>query len=262
MSALRSRLALVASGFLCLITAKAAAQDLFEIQVYPYDTVAPGRTMVEFHTNFFPSGTTEAAPGEFPLNHQAHLTVEITHGFTRYFETALYVVTAMYVPNEGPKFAGWRIRPRFRLPELDNFPFKVSLSFEVGFNQPEFEADTRTLEIRPIFEREEGRLYVSINPDLTKSLRGPGSSDGIGFEPGVKVAWDVTPKIAAGVEYYAETGPIKHFEPWSEQHHLLFPTVDLNVSPDWELNFGVGRGLTNTSEHWIVKTIVGYRFKH
>jgi hypothetical protein len=34
------------------------------------------------------------------------------------------------------------------------------------------------------------------------------------------------------------------------------------VSPDWELNFAVGRGLTSASEHWIFKSIVGYKFKH
>jgi hypothetical protein len=36
---------------------RAAAQDLFEIQVYPYQTVEPGRTMVELHTNYFASGS-------------------------------------------------------------------------------------------------------------------------------------------------------------------------------------------------------------
>jgi len=41
---------------------------------------------------------------------------------------------------------------------------------------------------------------------------------------------------------------------------LIFPTLDVNTGPNWELNFGVGRGLTGTSERWIVKWIVGYRF--
>ncbi len=36
---------------------RAGAQDLFEIQVYPYDTVEPGVTMFEFHTNFTPGGS-------------------------------------------------------------------------------------------------------------------------------------------------------------------------------------------------------------
>jgi outer membrane putative beta-barrel porin/alpha-amylase len=238
-----------------------SAQDLFEIQVYPYETVEPGRTMVELHTNYFPSGTTEAAPGEFPENHQSHVTIEVTHGFTKYFECAGYLVMAAHVPNEGGRFAGARIRPRFRLPETPNLFFNISISFELGFNQSEFEANTRTLEIRPIFEHAQGRFYLSINPDLSKALKGPDSDEGPEFEPGVKASWNVTKTIAAGVEYYGATGDITNFEPRSQQHHMIFPTVDLDVSPDWELNFAVGRGLTGTSEHWVVKSIVGYKFR-
>jgi hypothetical protein len=242
--------------------AQAAAQDLFEIQVYPYQTVEPGRTMVELHTNYFASGTTDAPPGEFPMDHQSHMTIEVTHGFAKYFECAGYLVMASNVPGHGGEFAGARIRPRFRFPETPNFFFNVSLSFELGFNQPEFEANTRTLEIRPILEHEQGRLYLSINPDLSMALKGPDSGEGPEFEPGVKVAWSVVPKIAAGVEYYAATGPINNFDPGDQQRHMIFPTIDLDVSPDWELNFAVGRGLTSASEHWIFKSIVGYKFKH
>ena len=58
-------------AFIIFVTAafaapSAGAQDLFEIQVYPYETVEPGKTMVEMHTNFFPKGTTETAPGASP----------------------------------------------------------------------------------------------------------------------------------------------------------------------------------------------------
>jgi hypothetical protein len=242
--------------------APAVAQDLFEIQVYPYDTVEPGHTMLEFHTNFIPSGTKTTEGGVFANHHQFHITMEITHGFTKYFETGFYIETAPYVPNEGAKFTGWHIRPRFRFPDSERFPFKVSVSLEYAFNQPGFDVNRQTLEIRPIFERQEGRLYLSINPDLSVAIKGPDSGTAPGFAPNAKIGWDVTKKIAAGLEYYAETGPVKHFDPLSEQHHILFPAVDLNVSPDWEFNFGVGRGLTNTSEHWIIKAIVGYRFRH
>src|SRR5262245_56787832 len=239
----------------------AAAQDLFEIQVYPYMTVEPGHTMVELHSNYFPSGTPDAPPGEFPLHNQLDMTLEVTHGFTKYFECAGYLVTAAYVPGEGARFAGASIRPRFRFPETPNFFFNISLSFELAFNQSEFESNTRTLEIRPILEHEQGRLYLSINPNLGIALKGPEADEGPDFEPSVKLAWNVTPVIAAGVEYYAATGVITHFEPWSEQRHILFPTIDLEVSPDWELNFGVGRGLSGASQHWVMKSIVGYRFK-
>jgi hypothetical protein len=240
----------------------AAAQDLFEIQVYPWETVEPGHTMLEFHTNFIPSGTTTSEDGVFPNHHQFHLTAEITHGFTKYFETGFYLETAPYVPNEKAQFTGFHIRPRFRLPEWKGFPFKVSVSFEYAWNRPHFDPNSQTLEIRPIFERQDGRLYLSINPDLSVAIKGPDSDSAPAFEPNMKIGWDFTKIISGGLEYYAETGPVKHFDKLSDQHHILLPAIDLNVSPDWEFNFGVGRGLTNTSEHWVVKAIVGYRFKH
>ena len=140
----------------------AGAQDLFEIQVYPYQTVEPGRTMAEMHTNFYPDGGGAAAPGEFANRHQVHTTLEVTHGFTKYFECAGYLVIAAHVPGHGGEFAGARIRPRFRLPETPSLFYNISVSFEVGFNQPEFEANTRTLEIRPILEHEQGRLYLAV----------------------------------------------------------------------------------------------------
>jgi hypothetical protein len=242
------------------VPAAAAAQDLFEIQVYPYETVKPGETMFEFHTNFIPSGTADTGEGLFANNHQFHETMEITHGWTDMFETGFYIETA-HVPGVGEKFTGWHIRPRFRLPESKTFPFRVSVSLEYAFNQPGFDPNSQTLEIRPIFDRQDGRLYLSINPDMSLATKGPDAGSAPGFEPQVKVGWDFTPQINAGLEYYSETGTVKHFDPLSDQHHILVPSIDLNVSPDWELNFGVGRGLTGTSEHWVVKGIVGRRFK-
>jgi len=238
----------------------ANAQDLYEIQVYPYMTVPAGRTMVEVHSNYFARGTTDVGP-EFPLNHQSHATLEVTHGFTNYFECAGYFVTAAHVPGEGARVVGGRIRPRFRFRETPNLFFNISVSFEFGFQEAEFEANTRTLEIRPILEHEQGRFYLSINPVVGKALRGPESGEAFDFEPSVKTAWNVTPIIAAGVEYYGATGPITDFAPVHDQAHMIFPTIDLDVSPDWELNFGVGRGITDASQRWVIKGIVGYQFK-
>jgi hypothetical protein len=240
----------------------AAAQDFFEIQVYPYLTVPKGRTMVEVHSNYFADGTTDAPPGEFPLHGQAHGTLEVTHGFTNYFECAGYLVAATHVPGEGGRWAGARIRPRVRFKETPQLFFNFSLSAEFGFNRSEFEANERTLEIRPIMEHEQGRLYLSINPVVGKALKGPDSDEPFDFEPGVKLGWNVTRVVVVGFEYYGATGAITDFEPGPDQRHMIFPTLDLEVSPDWELNFGIGRGLTGASQNWVAKSIIGYRFKH
>ena len=55
-------------------------------------------------------------------------------------------------------------------------------------------------------------------------------------------------------------GPVSNFDPISDQSQQIFPTIGLNVSPDWELNFGVGVDVTNSSDHLIVKCIVGRGF--
>src|SRR2546430_16582836 len=112
------RVRFVLAALVVCAAAPASAQDLFEIQVYPYETVEPGRTMLEFHTNFIPSGTRDSEAGVFPNHHQFHVTAEITHGFTKYFETGFYIETAPYVPDHGAYFTGWHIRPRLRLPEV------------------------------------------------------------------------------------------------------------------------------------------------
>ncbi|HJY87800.1 MAG TPA: hypothetical protein VKE24_13275 [Candidatus Acidoferrales bacterium] len=125
----------------------------------------------------------------------------------------------------------------------------------------QFDPNTITLEIRPILEKDIGKWYFSLNPDLTKSVRGPDRHSGLGFEPGLKISYNLTKRLAPGLEYYAETGPIDHFRPLDQQHHLIFSTLYVNASPDWELDFAVGRGLTGSSEHWIVKWIIGRRFK-
>jgi len=39
----------------------------------------------------------------------------------------------------------------------------------------------------------------------------------------------------------------------------IVPAIDLNVSPKWEFNFGVGVGVTRGTDHLIVKMIIGRR---
>ena len=46
---------------------------------------------------------------------------------------------------------------------------------------------------------------------------------------------------------------------WHIQHQI-FPAIDLNVSPKWEFNFGVGIGITRSTDHLILKMIIGRRF--
>jgi hypothetical protein len=82
---------LSAGALLGLLLGPALAQGNFEIQVYGSETVAPGRTMVELHSNSAIQGTTRVEDGVLPTQHAVHETLEITHGWTSWFETDFYI---------------------------------------------------------------------------------------------------------------------------------------------------------------------------
>lgn len=237
----------------------ASAQDNYEIQVYGSDTVPAGRTMVELHSNYTIEGNREVVNGVLPDNHAFHETLEITHGFTSWFETGFYLFTSIQ-PDEGWKWVGDHIRPRVRIPEEWHWPVGLSLSTEIGYQQPSFSEDTWTWELRPIIDKQLGPLYLSFNPAFEKSLSGLNSNQGWAFAPSAKASFSITKVIALGVEYYSSLGSIGDFSPWEEQQHQIFPVIDLNLSPDFEFNFGVGFGLTKGTDDLLVKLILGYQF--
>lgn len=242
-----------------LVISQAAAQDNYEIQVYGVDTVAPGHTMVELHSNFAVEGSKTSVDGTLPTNHALHETVEITQGFSDWFETGFYIFTS--VQSDGHWYwVGDHIRPRVRVPESWHWPVGVSLSNEIGYQRPLFSVDTWTWEIRPIVDRQLGPWYLSFNPTLDLALHGPGVSRGAEFSPNAKVSFNFTKRIAGGLEYYGAYGPINNFDPLQEQQQQLFPVIDVDFGPQWEFNFGVGFGLTNSTDHLIVKCILGRRF--
>jgi hypothetical protein len=240
-------------------TAGALAQDNYEIQVYASELVPPKTTMVEMHSNFTVNGSKNVVDGVQPTNHAMHETLEITEGFADWFETGFYVFSSIQ-PDGGWQWVGDHIRPRIAVPEKWHWPVGLSLSQEVGYTQRKFTADIWTYELRPIIDKTIGPWYLGFNPTFDRSLHGPGVTRGWEFSPNVKISYDFTKKITGGIEYYGATGPATEFDPISQQQHQIFPTIDLNLSPKWEFNFGVGWGLTPATDHLIVKCILGRRF--
>src|SRR5665213_1082731 len=237
----------------------ARAQGNYEIQVYGSDTVAPRSTMVELHSNFTADGQRQFIDGTEPTHHAEHETIEITQGINKWSELGFYIFTSER-SGQGGQWGGDHLRPRVRVPDSWHWPVGASLSMEVGYQRAFFSPDTWTWEIRPIVDKQLGRFYWAINPAFERTWHGPGVADGLDFAPNVKVSWDFTKKVTGGIEYYADYGNIRHIVSMHDQQQMFFPAIDLNVSPDWELNFGVGVGPTAATDHWIIKGIVGRRF--
>ena len=236
-----------------------SAQDNYEIQVYPSETVPPKTTMVELHSNFIFQGSKTTEEGVLPTEHELHETIEITQGFTPWFETGFYIFTT--VPNgQGWRWVGDHIRPRVRAPESWHWPVGASLSFEFGYARPIYSTSVWSLEIRPIVDQQKGRLYWSINPALERAYTGPESRRGWEFSPDAKISWNFTKAVAFGLEYYAGFGPVAGLDPFPYQAQQFVPAFDLDVSPKWEINFGLGVGVTRATDHMLFKAIIGRRF--
>ncbi|MFZ0688523.1 MAG: hypothetical protein WAM68_01755, partial [Acidobacteriaceae bacterium] len=78
----------------CFAAATAAmAQENYEIQVYPSETMAPGTLLVELHSNYTVEGSTSVNYGVRPTQGEEHETVEFTQGLSKWSELGFYVFT-------------------------------------------------------------------------------------------------------------------------------------------------------------------------
>ena len=244
---------------LTVLPALAHAQGNYEIQVYGSNTVPPKTLMVELHSNFTFEGQNEVIDGVYPTTHQLHETLELTQGINSWSEVGFYVFT-----NEqngyGVQWVGDHIRPRVRAPDSWGWPVGASLSMEIGYQRAVYSPDTWTWEIRPIIDKAVGRWYFAVNLALERTLHGPDVNQGLAFAPSAKISYDFTRVVSGGLEYYADYGPLDGFVAVHNQQQQIFAVTDLNVSPLWEINIGVGIGATASTDHLIFKCILGRRF--
>ena len=245
--------------FLLALTCAAFAQDNYEIQTYGADTQAPRSTMVELHSNFAFEGSKTVRNGVLPSNHAEHETLEITQGINDWAEVGFYVFTSIQ-SDGGWQWVGDHIRPRVRVPDAWHWPVGVSLSTEIGYQRAAFSPDTWTWEIRPIVDKKLGRWYFAFNPALDRSFHGPGVNQGVTFSPNAKFSFDLTKKVAAGLEYYASYGSLSGFDALRDQQQQFFPSIDVDFAPQWEFNAGLGIGATRSTDHLLLKCIIGRRF--
>jgi hypothetical protein len=264
MITLKIRSLAICGTLLFTFAVSAVAQDNYEIQVYGSEATPKNVTMVEIHSNFTVDGSKRVINGVAPSNHAMHETLEITHGWTDWFETGFYVFSSIQ-PDDALNDGGWNwvgdhIRPRFTAPMSWHWPVGVSISQEIGYQRRRFSEDSWNYELRPIIDKKIGGWYFSFNPAFDRALHGLNTGRGWEFSPNVKISYDFTKKIAGGVEYYGALGPVSQFDPISQQSQQIFPTIDLNLSPNWEFNFGAGVDVSNSSDHLILKCIIGRRF--
>ncbi|MBV8055963.1 MAG: hypothetical protein JO071_12065, partial [Deltaproteobacteria bacterium] len=109
------------------------------------------------------------------------------------------------------------------------------------------------LELKPIIEKDLGRVSLVLNPVFEKPLYGVGHDQGFefGYRNGVYYRW--MRYLSPGVEFYGGIGLIDDSDPLSEQQHYIFPVMWGELPYGIEYNLGPGFGLTSNSDHVLIK---------
>lgn len=231
-----------------LIQSAARAQESYEIQVYASPTMEKNSSMVELHSNISPMGP----KNENAFSHPLHETLEITTGISNNFEIGVYLFNRF--ANGRLMCTGSHIRPRLTVPDSWKWKLGVSLSLEAGFiKDPLTNIVDWAYEIRPIFDKTLGKHYISFNPAIDGSF----TSHEVSFSPNIKYSFTVNSTYALGIEYYGAVGKPFSWDPYDQQTHQFYAVTDLSLDPKYEISFGIGLGITASSDQCNIKLILG-----
>jgi hypothetical protein len=226
-----------------------------EIQVYNAGIAAVGQFTIEQHLNYVALGQKDPPfPGGLVSNHSLNGTPEFAYGLTDWWEVGLYLPFAV----QDQKFLSdaLKLRTLFVSPHADQRDFFYGVNLEFSNTTPPFAQTRFALEVRPIIGIRNADYEFIVNPIIDAGFGKLGELD---FAPAARLARKLAPDTYLGLEYYADFGEIGNFPKLADQQHTLFLVTDFKLGVV-DVDFGVGYGLTSSSDRWVIKTIIGYAF--
>jgi hypothetical protein len=241
-------------GLLALAPGLAGAALSDEIQVYDDDINAPREIGLELHVNGTPKGrSVPDYPGEVVPNHGLRITPEFSYGLTRVWEAGLYIPSNFDSAGRG-SLAGWKLRLKWLPIHGDQGGWFAGANGELSRVARKFSESRNAFELRTIGGYRADAWLVAVNPVFGWNLS-PGFRSGTpDFSLGVKATRDVAEKVALGAEYYSEMGTTSRILPLARQANTLYAVIDIAFK-SLGINFGIGRGLTGSTDKWTVKAI-------
>ncbi|SPE20749.1 conserved hypothetical protein [Burkholderiales bacterium] len=185
-------------------------------------------------------------------NHSTNGAFEFAYGVADFWEVGLYLPVYTITNHGVVQYDGAKLRSLWVSPHARERQFFYGVNVEFSYNSLHWEDARTSLEIRPILGWHEGRWDMILNPILDSQFHGLGDTH---FAPAGRLAYNATDRWALALEYYAELGPLRNFDPWSEQSQSLFAVVDYAVSATQSVEFGVGHGFTAESDNLVLKLI-------
>jgi hypothetical protein len=231
------------------------AKAVDEIQVYNASIAAPGQFTIQQHLNYVGAGLTPPPfPGGLVSNHSINGTPEFAYGVTDWWEVGLYLPFA--IQDQQFLSDSFKLRTLFVSPNAEQRSLFYGVNFELSNSTPKFSQTRFGLEIRPIIGVRNADYEFIVNPIVDVGFGKYGEAD---FAPAARVARRLDTDLFVGLEYYADFGEIGNFAKLADQQHTLFAVTDFKLGV-FDVNLGIGYGLTPASDRFVVKTIWGYAF--
>jgi hypothetical protein len=246
------RLSGQALALLSLAWATTAGAQTDEIQVYDAAIAKPGVFNLTWHNNFISSGSdTPSFPGAIVPDKSLNGVTEWTYGVAPWFETGVYFPLYSITRDGSVLYNGFKLRALFVSPNAAEREVFYGVNFEFSFNTAHWDERRYTSEIRPIIGTHVGRFDFIFNPIVDKSYNGVSNLE---FVPATRVAMKLSDIFKLALEDYDDFGRISHFLPAAKQSHQLFSVIDLHTQR-FDIEAGVGAGLTSSSDHRVFKLI-------
>lgn len=239
-------------GALWAVASPVSAAPTDEIQVYTGDIAPVGVFNLTVHDNYTPSGIKTADfPGALIDDHAFSGVAEWAYGVTPWFEAGLYMPLYAETQGRGFTFNGFKLRTLFVGPDNATSDFYYGVNFEFSWNEPHWNPQVNTGEIRPIIGYHFGKVSVTINPILDNDYKGVAALD---FAPATRIDYTINKLWQVALEEYDDFGELRGFLPSDQQSHQLFLVAD--YTGPMTVEAGVGFGLTRASNDLNFKLIL------
>jgi hypothetical protein len=236
-----------------LAASMGSAHAVDEIQVYNAEIAKVGQWTMQLHLNYAINGRKEPDfPGGLIPHHALNGTPEWAYGITDWWEMGFYAPFA--VDRNGQFLSNTaKIRQLFATPYAAKREFFYGVNFELSYETPPFSQTRWNMEIRPIVGWRKGDYEFIVNPIVDLGF---GDDGDVTFAPAARFARKFGENFSLGVEYYTDLGPLQNWLPFNEQQHNIYAVVDFKIGR-FDVNAGIGYGLTPGSDRLMAKMIIG-----
>jgi hypothetical protein len=221
-----------------------SAHAVDEIQVYNAEIAKVGQWTFQLHLNYAFIGRKEPDfPGGLIPNHALNGTGEWAYGITDWWEMGFYTPFAVD-QDLTPYSNAAKIRQLFVVPNAaDRGSSTVSISSSAT---------------RCRSSRRRNGIWRSgpSSAGGSTAMSSFGQNGGAVFAPAARFARILGDSFDIGIEYYTDLGPLQSFVPFNEQQHNIYAVVDFKIGR-FDVNAGIGYGLTPGSDRLMAKMIIG-----